>query len=60
MASEPEDEENICALGASGVGLQFEISRPLRRLFYASLARVGRQHGTPLFNKFVSTVRSYL
>lgn len=55
-----KDEANICNLGTSGAGLQFEISRPLRRRFFASLTRAGRQHRTQLFWEFVFAVRSCL
>lgn len=55
-----EDEENICNLGSNGGGIQFELSRPLRRLFFASLTRAGRRQPTALFHEFVAAVRSCL
>lgn len=53
-------KKNICNIGANKAGLQFEISRPLRRLFFASLTVQGRQYCTPLFYDFVRAVRSCL
>jgi len=40
------DEPNICNRGKSGCGVQLELSNGLRRSFFESLSRSGRQTKT--------------
>jgi phage replication-related protein YjqB (UPF0714/DUF867 family) len=54
MGSAPQ---NLCNRGASGGGVQLEISSGLRRQMFADLSRQGRKETTPVFQRFVSTVR---
>jgi phage replication-related protein YjqB (UPF0714/DUF867 family) len=48
---------NLCNRGASGSGVQLEISSGLRRLMFENLSRRGRQKTTPVFSDFVNAVR---
>ncbi|HOG46264.1 MAG TPA: poly-gamma-glutamate hydrolase family protein [Anaerolineae bacterium] len=54
------DARNICNRGATGRGLQLEVSRGLRRAMFAGLSRQGRETTTPLFARFVAAVRGVL
>lgn len=51
------EQTNICNRSQTGRGVQLELSRGLRRLFFESLSRTGRQHKTERFYLFVDTVR---
>lgn len=51
---------NICNRGASGKGVQFELSRTVRRQMFQSLSREGRKHPTAKFDTFVDTIRATL
>jgi phage replication-related protein YjqB (UPF0714/DUF867 family) len=48
---------NLCNRGHSGIGVQFELSRGLRREMFASLTRVGRQYPTILLQRFVGALQ---
>lgn len=48
---------NICNQGASGRGVQMELSKGLRASFFESLTAKGRQTMTPQFEKFVTAIR---
>jgi phage replication-related protein YjqB (UPF0714/DUF867 family) len=52
-----EDPANICNRTKSGVGVQLELSKGLRRSFFQSLTNNGRQHKTHRFEEFVEAVR---
>jgi phage replication-related protein YjqB (UPF0714/DUF867 family) len=51
------DRQNICNRGASGCGVQLELSFGLRRAFFNSLSQIGRHGKTERFNVFVAAVR---
>lgn len=51
------DKENICNRGKSGCGVQLELSNGLRRSFFKSLSRTGRETKTERFGLFVAAVR---
>ena len=51
---------NICNVGTSGAGVQLELSLGLRRSFFASLKRKGRQKPTPRLAQFAAAIRSAL
>jgi len=51
---------NICNLCESKKGVQLELSRPLRKTFFRSLDRPGREHPTAAFDKFVIAMRNAL
>ena len=51
---------NICNVGFSGAGVQLEISLGLRRTFFTSLNRSGRQNPTPRLAKFAAAIRGAL
>ena len=51
---------NICNIGRSGVGVQLELSRGLRRTFFASLTCAGRMQRTPWLARFTEAVRQAL
>ena len=51
------DLANVCNRGISAFGVQLELSKGLRRSFFESLSRVGRQTKTTHFNRFVTAVR---
>jgi phage replication-related protein YjqB (UPF0714/DUF867 family) len=48
---------NICNRTPSGLGVQLELSKGLRRSFFESLSRSGRRCTTQHFNQFVAAVR---
>lgn len=48
---------NICNLGTSGEGVQLEVSRGLRRSFFAGMSTAGRAQHTERFSRFCSAVR---
>lgn len=54
------DPSNICNRGASGRGVQLEISYALRLSMFEGLLRAERAYTTPVFLKFVRTVRRAL
>ncbi len=49
---------NVCNRGQSGVGVQLELSKGLRRSFFKSLSQEGRRTKTRYFRKFVDAVRA--
>jgi phage replication-related protein YjqB (UPF0714/DUF867 family) len=49
--------DNICNRGQSGRGVQLELSRALRKRFFASLDPDGRQKPTRELDRFVQAVR---
>ena len=51
---------NICNRGASGRGVQLELSRALRRTMFRSLSRDGRKEPTERFGDFVAALREVL
>lgn len=51
------NENNICNRGRSGQGVQLEVSQPLRRSFFESFDRTGRQRPTKAFTRFVDAIR---
>jgi phage replication-related protein YjqB (UPF0714/DUF867 family) len=51
---------NICNRGRSGMGVQIEISRGLRRRMFSGLDRKGRERPTETFYHFISTLRGSL
>jgi len=51
---------NICNLCESKKGVQLELSRPLRKSFFRSLDRPGREHPTDAFYEFVIAIRNAL
>ncbi|MBS3751919.1 MAG: poly-gamma-glutamate hydrolase family protein [Anaerolineales bacterium] len=55
-----KDPSNICNLCESNKGVQLELSRPLRKSFFRSLDRPGREHPTVAFNEFVIAIRNAL
>ena len=54
------DPANVCNRNARGRGIQLELSKGLRRTFFRSLSRSGRELHTERFQKFVSAVRDVL
>lgn len=50
--------DNICNRCSSGAGVQVEVSRGLRRLFFKSLTPAGRRQTTEAFARFVGAVRA--
>ena len=48
---------NICNRGRNGRGVQLESSKGLRRSFFHSLSRSGRETKTERFDRFVAAVR---
>jgi phage replication-related protein YjqB (UPF0714/DUF867 family) len=49
---------NLCNRGRSGMGLQLELTKGLRRSFFQDLdRRAGRQHQTEQFNKFLIAIQ---
>lgn len=57
-ALQGRDPLNIVNRGLSGVGVQLELSRGLRKQFFASLRRDGRRQPTPKLEAFARAVRS--
>ncbi len=53
-------QSNICNLGTSGAGVQLEISHALRLAMFEGLLREERAYTTPVFRKFVATLRALL
>jgi phage replication-related protein YjqB (UPF0714/DUF867 family) len=53
-------ENNICNRGRSGAGVQLELSRGLRRIFFRSLTTEGRKEPTDAFFRFAAAVRQGL
>jgi phage replication-related protein YjqB (UPF0714/DUF867 family) len=51
------EKSNICNRGQSGRGVQLELSQPLRRSFFQSLDKNGRQHRTVQGDRFVDAMR---
>ena len=54
------EKNNICNRGQSGRGVQLELSQPLRRSFFKSFDRNGRQHRTEQGDRFVDAMRKAL
>ena len=54
------DPSNICNRGQSGAGVQLEIARGLRKSFFASLDKAGRNSPTQRFRDFVAALRGAL
>lgn len=54
------ETKNLCNRGASGKGVQFELSRSVRQEMFSSLSREGRKHTTSKFCDLVDTIRSIL
>jgi phage replication-related protein YjqB (UPF0714/DUF867 family) len=54
------EKSNICNRGQSGRGVQLELSQPLRRSFFQSFDRKGRQHRTEQGDRFVDAMRKAL
>jgi phage replication-related protein YjqB (UPF0714/DUF867 family) len=54
------DPRNLCNRGASGQGVQLELSRAVRLQMFESLTREGRRHTTQRFSDFVEGLRSVL
>jgi phage replication-related protein YjqB (UPF0714/DUF867 family) len=51
------DPENICNCGKTRRGVQLELSKGLRRMFFENLTRKGRQVKTERFYQFVAALR---
>jgi phage replication-related protein YjqB (UPF0714/DUF867 family) len=54
------DRRNICNRGTTGRGVQLELSKGLRRSFFAGLSRIGRRTTTENLARFVKALRSAL
>jgi phage replication-related protein YjqB (UPF0714/DUF867 family) len=54
------ERKNLCNRGASGKGVQFELSKSVRESMFSSLSREGRKEITQRFGDFVNAVRSVL
>lgn len=54
------EHENICNRGASGEGVQFELSRTVRKTLFSSLTRDGLKSKTDRFDAFVAAIRGVL
>jgi phage replication-related protein YjqB (UPF0714/DUF867 family) len=54
------ERTNLCNRGASGQGVQLELSRALRRTMFSSLSAKGRKQPTARFRDFVGALRSVL
>ena len=52
--------KNICNRGASGRGVQLELSKAVRLTLFDSLTKTGRTHPTERFDVFVKAVRKVL
>jgi phage replication-related protein YjqB (UPF0714/DUF867 family) len=48
---------NLCNRGRSGMGVQFELSRGLRRQMFASLTLTGRQYPTTILGHFATALQ---
>jgi phage replication-related protein YjqB (UPF0714/DUF867 family) len=51
---------NICNRGLSGAGVQLEVAYGLRKSFFASLDKAGREKPTQRFREFVAMIREVL
>ncbi|NMQ27998.1 replication protein [Candidatus Accumulibacter phosphatis] len=56
-ALQGHNKNNICNIGRLGAGVQLEISKGLRRTFFASLTQNGRDQPTPRLNDFCVVIR---
>lgn len=54
------EPNNVCNRGASGEGVQLELSRTVRREMFRSLSPEGRKHTTAKFRAFVTAITSVL
>lgn len=54
------DQRNICNIGKAGAGIQLELSQGLRKTFFASLTREGRNSPTARFHEFCGIVRQVM
>jgi phage replication-related protein YjqB (UPF0714/DUF867 family) len=54
------ESKNVCNRGASGKGVQFELSKSVRRSMFSSLTREGRKHTTDRFTAFIDAIQSVL
>jgi phage replication-related protein YjqB (UPF0714/DUF867 family) len=54
------EPKNLCNRGTIGNGVQFELSRSVRRRMFSSLLPDGRKHTTSEFSAFVDAVRNVL
>ena len=52
--------ENICNRNRSRMGVQLEISLPLRKRLFTDITRILRKTGTPQFNHFVAALQEGL
>jgi phage replication-related protein YjqB (UPF0714/DUF867 family) len=55
-----KEKKNICNRGASGKGVQLELSRAVRKSMFQSLTRRGREHRTERFDAFVRALQRVL
>lgn len=51
---------NICNRGASGAGVQLELTRALRKTMFQGLGASGRRTTTEVFDRFVASLRGVL
>lgn len=51
------NKNNICNRGRNGQGVQLELSQPLRKSFFESFDRSGRQRPTKVVTRFVDAIR---
>jgi phage replication-related protein YjqB (UPF0714/DUF867 family) len=54
------DRRNVCNRGITGRGVQLELSKGLRRSFFAGLSQTGRRKTTKHFAEFVKAIRTAL
>jgi phage replication-related protein YjqB (UPF0714/DUF867 family) len=54
------EPKNLCNRGTISKGVQFELSRNVRRRMFSSLLPDGRKHTTSEFSTFVNAVRNVL
>ena len=54
------ESKNLCNRGASGKGVQLELSRSVRKEMFSSLSREGRKHTTTRFCAFIDALRSVM
>jgi phage replication-related protein YjqB (UPF0714/DUF867 family) len=54
------EPKNVCNRGKSGKGVQFELSRSVRKEMFSSLSKTGRKHPTAKFHAFVDAIRAVL
>lgn len=55
-----QDPKNICNRVRGGTGVQIELSKGLRRSFFRSLSKSGRERKTQYFRDFVLAVREVI